>query len=50
MPDFEQIEKEAKDHSKQIDEVIDKAEHEADEKADGRDHGLIDKGAAELEK
>ncbi len=30
--------------------VSTKVEHEADEKADGKDHGLIDKGAAELEK
>ena len=50
MPDFEEIEQEAKDHSKQVDEAIDKVEHEADERADGKDHGLIDKGAAELEK
>jgi len=50
MPDFEEIEKEAKDHQKQVNEGIDKLEHEADEKAGGKDHGLIDKGGAELEK
>jgi hypothetical protein len=50
MPDFEEIEKDAKDHSKQVDEGIDKVAHEADEKADGKDHGVIDKAAADLEK
>lgn len=50
MPDFEEIEQEAKDHSKQIEEGIDEVEHAADEKVDGKDHGLINKGAAELEK
>ena len=50
MPDFEEIEQQAKDHSKQVDEGIAKVEHEADDKADGKDHGLIDKGTAQLEK
>jgi hypothetical protein len=50
MPDFEEIQKEPKDQDKQFDEGIDKLEHEADERADGKDHGLIDKGGAELEK
>ena len=50
MPDVDDIEKQAKEHSEQVDAGVDKVEHEADETADGRDHGLIDKAGAELEK
>ena len=49
MPDVEEIEQETKDHSKQVDEGIGKFDHEADEWTNGMDHGLIDKGAAEIE-
>jgi hypothetical protein len=50
MPDFDDIEQEAKDHSQQVDEGIDKAEHEADDKTGGKDRGLIDKAGGEAEK
>jgi MT0933-like antitoxin protein len=50
MPDFDDIEQEAKEHSEQVDAGVDKAEHEADESVGGKDSGLIDKGGAELEK
>jgi hypothetical protein len=50
MPDFGDLEKEAESHSQQVDEGIGKVEQEGDKEADGRDHGMIDKGGAELEK
>jgi hypothetical protein len=50
MPNFEDLEDEAKNHSKQVDEGIDKVEKKADEEAGGKDHGLIDEAAQEGEK
>jgi hypothetical protein len=50
MPDFQEIENEAKGHSKQVDEGVDKLDQEADKESDGKDRGLIDKGAQEVEK
>jgi hypothetical protein len=50
MPDFSELEKDAKDHPTQVDEGIDKAKQEGDKESGGRDHGLIDKGAADAEK
>lgn len=50
MPDFNELERDAESHSKQVDEGIDKAEQEGDKVADGKDHGAIDKSGEELEK
>jgi hypothetical protein len=50
MPDFGDLEQMAKDHSQQVDEGIEKAKDAADKVADGRDHGMIDKGADAAEK
>jgi hypothetical protein len=50
MPDFGDLEKEAESHSPQVDEGIQKAEQAGDKELDGRDHGMLDKGGAELEK
>ena len=50
MPDFQDIENEPKNHSKQVDEGIEKLDQEADKEAGGKDLGLIDKGAQEAEK
>lgn len=50
MPDFGDIEKEAKDHSKETDEAIQDADKEADKELAGKDHGLVDKGSAVAEK
>src|SRR5581483_4890925 len=50
MPDFEDIEQEARSHGKEVDEGIDKAQQFADKEAAGRDRGLIDKAAGEAEK
>jgi hypothetical protein len=50
MPDFDDIEQEAKDHGKLIDEGVAKIEKEADKAAGGKDHGLIDKAAESAEK
>jgi hypothetical protein len=49
MPDFGDLEQMAKDHSEQVDEGIEKAKDVADQHAGGRDHGMIDKGAAAAE-
>jgi hypothetical protein len=48
MPDFGDLEKEAESHSPQVDEGIQKAEQAGDKELDGRDHGMLDKGGAEL--
>jgi hypothetical protein len=45
MPDFEDMEQEAKDHGKLIDEEVAEVEKEADKAAGGQDHGVIDKVA-----
>lgn len=50
MPDFQEIEDEAKSHSKQVDEGIDKVDQEADKETGGKDCGLIDIGAQEAER
>ena len=50
MPDFEDLEKDAENHSKQVDEGISAVDKEADKEAGGRDHGMIDKAAQEAEK
>ena len=39
MPDFEDIEQEAKDHGRLIDEEVAEVEKEADKAAGGQDHG-----------
>jgi hypothetical protein len=40
MPDFEDIEQEAKDHGRLIDEEVAEVEKEADTAAGGQDHGV----------
>jgi hypothetical protein len=40
MPDFEDIEQEAKDHGRLIDEEVAEVEKEADKAAGGQDHGV----------
>ncbi len=50
MPDLGDIEQEARSHSTEVDEGIDKAEQLADKEAGGRDRGLVDKSAGEAEK
>jgi|GEM_PF-2835392 len=50
MPDFEDIEQEAKDHGKLIDEEVAEVEREADKAAGSQVHGLIDKVAEGVEK
>jgi hypothetical protein len=50
MPDFGDIEKEAKDHSKETDEGIQDVDKEADKDLAGKDHGLVDKGSQAAEK
>ena len=50
MPDFEDIEQEAKDHGKLIDEEVAEVEREADKTAGSQVHGLIDKVAEGVEK
>lgn len=45
MPDFGDLEEVAKSHSEQVTEGLEKARTEGDKVADGRDHGMIDKGA-----
>ncbi len=49
MPDFGDIEQEAKSHSSEVDKGIQQGDQELDKSAGGRDKGLIDKGAAEAE-
>ena len=46
---LQDIENEAKSHSKQVDEGIEKLDQEADREAGGKDHGFIDKGDREAE-
>jgi hypothetical protein len=50
MPDFEDIEQEAKDHGKLIDEEVAEVEKEADKAAGSQDHRMIDKVAEGVEK
>jgi hypothetical protein len=50
MPDFEDIEQEAKDHGKLIDEEVAEVEREADKASGGQDHGLINRVAEGVEK
>jgi hypothetical protein len=50
MPDFGDLEQEAKSHSKQVDKSIEVAQKKADEEVDGRDHGIVDKAANAAEK
>lgn len=50
MPDFGDIEKVARDHSKETDEGIQAADKEADTELGGKDRGLVDKGAQAAEK
>jgi hypothetical protein len=50
MPDFGDLEQEAKSHSKQVDKGKEVAQKEADERLDGRDHGIVDKATDAAEK
>jgi hypothetical protein len=50
MPDFGDLEEVAKSHSEQVTEGLEKAQTEGDKLADGRDHGMIDKGVDAAEK
>ena len=50
MPDFDDLEQAAKDHSEQVDQGLEKAKTEGDSFAGGRDRGMIDKAAEEAEK
>jgi hypothetical protein len=50
MPDFGDLEQEAKSHSEQVDQGIDQAKEAADKEAGGRDQGMIDKGADAADK
>lgn len=50
MAEFEEVEQQAKDHSQQVDEGIEKLDKVADEHAGGQDKGLIDGAASAAEK
>jgi hypothetical protein len=50
MADFEEIETQAKDHSQQVDEGIQKLDELADEHAGGQEKGLIDGAASAAER
>ncbi|HET9059653.1 MAG TPA: hypothetical protein VFN61_07005 [Acidimicrobiales bacterium] len=50
MSSFDEIEKEARDHQSEVDTGIGDVEKEVDDRTGGRDQGMVDKGAQELEK
>ncbi len=50
MPDFDDIQKEAKDHGKLVDEGVAEVQKDADKTDGGIDHSLTDEAAQGIDK